>query len=155
MKIVLRLLAAVAVLGAVQSSSLAVASAAGASAEQQFVALVNNERVSRGLRPLAFHAGLTSLADDWTDVMVSRSRGCGGGLAHNPRYSRDAPAGWTSLAENVACGGSVKTLHKLMMSSPMHRANILGDFNAGGVGVAVARSGTVWVTELYATYPGT
>lgn len=154
MKIVLRLVLAVAVLGAVQSSSLGVASAGGTSAEEQFMALVNSERASRGLNPLAFHAGLTSLANDWTDAMVSTSRGCGGGLAHNPRVADDAPAGWTNLGENVACGGSVKVLHKLMMSSPMHRDNILGDYNAGGIGVAVDRSGTVWVTEVYATYPG-
>ena len=150
MKFASRLLVVVAVLGALQASSTGAASAA--TAEDQLVSLVNRERVARGLAPLAVEAGLRGVAHDWTATMATGRR-CPSGLAHNPAVGTDVPEGWTSLGENVACGGSVKTLYSVLMKSPRHRANILGDFNVVGMGVLVDRQGSVWLTQLFATYP--
>jgi uncharacterized protein YkwD len=149
MKSALRLLLAVAVLGALQSSSVGVATASGPSAEDQLVSLVNRERVARGLSPLAVDDGLGQVASDWTGTMATQR--CPSGLAHNPDFDTKVPGGWDNLGENVACGGSVKTLFSVLMKSSPHRANILGDFDTVGIGVRV-RGGLLWVTQIFANY---
>lgn len=153
MKLTARLLLALALVGAVSSSHVGVAIAAESSAEDQFVTLANKERTKRGLDPLTVNSKLGDLASDWTDTMVSRSKGCPGGLSHNPDYIDDAPGGWTRIGENVGCGGSVKSVHKALMKSKGHRANILGDFNQVGIGVEVDSRGSVWITQIFADYP--
>ncbi len=153
MKLIIRLLLAVAVLGAVQSSYVGVATAASTSAEKQFVSLINTERTKRGLAPLSVNSGLTSVARRWTDTMVSKSRGCPSGLAHNRNYTEQVPRGWTRIGENVGCGGSVTSVHKALMKSKGHRANILGEFNQVGIGVTVDSRGSVWITQNFANYP--
>lgn len=148
MRSVLRLLLAVVVIGALQSSSVGVATAARASVEEQFVSAVNGERAKYGLAPLTVNLQLQGVASDWTDSMATR---CPTGLAHNPSLETDVPPGWRSLGENVACGGSVKKLTNALLKSPLHRANILGDFDSIGIGVTGNRA-ALWVTQIFAAY---
>ena len=57
--------------------------------------------------------------------------------------------GFSGLGENIihgGCGISSSQLHQAWMASPLHRANILGDFNAVGVGVA-CNGGELYATE--------
>lgn len=169
MKLVIRLLLALAVLSAVQSSYVGVGNAShrkaaraervasaapsSSSAEERFVSLVNQERKTRGLAPLAVNPDLRAVAGNWTGRMVSNSRGCPDGLAHNPNYSNQVPSGWNRVGENVGCGTSVETIHKALMNSSGHRANILGDYREVGIGVRVDSRGSVWITQIFATYP--
>ena len=148
MRSVLRLLLAVAVIGALQSSSAGVATAADTSVEEQFVSAVNGERAKYGLAPLTVNLQLQGVASDWSDSMATR---CPNGLAHNPSLETDVSPGWRSLGENVACGGSVKELSNAFLNSPLHRANILGDFTSIGIGVTGKRA-ALWVTQIFATY---
>jgi uncharacterized protein YkwD len=56
---------------------------------------------------------------------------------------------WTAIAENVGMADSVRSLHRALMRSPAHRANILDpQMRVVGVGV-VAAGGQLWATELF------
>lgn len=120
-----------------------------AAQENDFVAKINAERRSRGLRPLTVNLQLTGVARNWSSVMERENR-----MYHNPRMSSQVKGSWTRLGENV--GYTVKTgaplnelvkrLHVAFMNSPGHKANVLGDFNQIGIGVRIARSGKLWVT---------
>ena len=117
------------------------AHAASPSHEAGFLALVNAERAAAGLGGLTVHPQLATVARAWTDEMVGD-----GTISHNPNLAAQAPAGWQRLGENVGMGGTVDTLHKAFMSSPGHRANVLGDYNQVGIGVSFGANGTLFVT---------
>ena len=117
------------------------ASAADASAEQQFVDLINQERRAAGLNALAVRAEIVPVARNWTARMIADQR-----LFHNPDLGSLLPSDWTRFGENVGYGQEVATLHTAFMNSPGHRANVLGDFTQLGVGVDRDSKGRMWVT---------
>ena len=124
-------------------------------AEQRFVQLINQERAAAGLRALVVDVDIRAVARSWSEEMSDGAEGCSTGrLRHNPSYTSQIPRGWTRAAENVGCGQSVDSLHRLLMSSSGHRANILGrDFTDVGVGVSFDAAGDMWVTQNFARYP--
>lgn len=66
------------------------------------------------------------------------------GLLGNPAF-----AGFSGLAENIMegpCGMSAGEIHQSWMNSPRHRANILGNYSAIGVGIACT-GGTLAAVE--------
>lgn len=71
-----------------------------------------------------------------------------GVLEHNPDLSGQV-TGWRSLAENVGYGGDEQSVHRALMNSSGHRANILDPrFTQIGIGVAWS-GGRVWVTQVF------
>lgn len=60
---------------------------------------------------------------------------------------------WLSAAENVTynIGFSRPAVEatKSWLASPAHRANIVGDFNRGAIGVARSASGTYFFTQIF------
>jgi len=127
------------------------ASAALPSAEQDFVTRINQERTSRSLKALTVCGGIVDVARAWSDKRATTSNRVG----HNPSYTSQIPSGWTRAAENVAWGSgtsaTVAVLHKSLMDSAGHRANILGDFTHIGVGVTVV-SNQMYVTQNFGKY---
>ncbi|MEY2476169.1 MAG: hypothetical protein QOG87_1484 [Actinomycetota bacterium] len=127
------------------------ASAALPSAEQDFVTRINQERTSRSLKALTVCGGIVDVARAWSDKRAATSNHVG----HNPSYTSQIPSGWTRAAENVAWGSgtsaTVAVLHKSLMDSAGHRANILGDFTHIGVGVTVV-SNQMYVTQNFGKY---
>ena len=123
-------------------------------AERRFVQLINEERTAQGLAALDVDLDIRTVARDWSRWMAGRGVGCTqANLAHNPSFASQMPLGWTRVAENVACGSSVASIHAALMSSPGHRANILDPgFTDLGVGVAVGSGGTLWVTQNFGAY---
>jgi uncharacterized protein YkwD len=113
--------------------------------EARLVELVNAERTSGGLAPVAADWAIGQVARGWTAQMAAA-----GSLAHNPAYAAQI---WASLpcgavAENVGFASSLDQVHAALMNSPAHRANILNPaFSRIGVGVAADGSGRLWVTE--------
>jgi hypothetical protein len=70
-------------------------------------------------------------------------------LHHNPKLGTDVTS-WTRLAENVGVGPSVSSLHTALMNSEGHRRNILDkDVTQLGIGVEVASTGRLWVTQVF------
>jgi hypothetical protein len=120
--------------------------------EQQLVQLVNQERATRGLPPLAVDQRLTQAARKHTELMAEHkalSHQFDGEPTMEVRFA-DENLRSDQQAENVGLSKDVPSAHQGFMHSPAHRSNILNsDYNA--VGVAVLRSGDhVYVTEDFA-----
>jgi uncharacterized protein YkwD len=120
------------------------ASAAPTTKEAQLAAMINRTRSARGLPSLAVRDDLVRMAHRHSAKMARRRY-----LFHTGCLSCRFPSGtWNALAENVGMGGSLRGVHRLMMRSAGHRANLLGGYNAVGVGV-VRKGGRFWVTEIF------
>ena len=116
---------------------------ADAGLESGFISAANEARAAHGLPALAVAGDLTSAARSHSRVMGDAKN-----LHHNPNLGSSV-GGWQKLGENVGRGPSVGAIHRALMDSPSHRANILGsDWTQIGVGVVVV-DGTVWVTQMF------
>lgn len=140
-------------------------------AEQEagFLKLVNAERAAHGLNPLALRADLSAPARFHSlDMAVNGFFGHEGPDGRGPDAriaALDRRAFSDFSAENVAtltreggtlgAGFAMKRLHKNLMNSPGHRANILHP-KATHVAFGVVRSKDgMWVTQLFMRVTGT
>jgi uncharacterized protein YkwD len=135
------LVALLTVIPAPRASAL---SAAGSRA----LALINQSRSSAGLAPLALDSGLSSIAQAHAQNMASQGR-----LFHNNSFASKAQP-WSAWGENVGSGADADTIHRGLMGSSSHRANILSrTFNLVGIG-AVQASGKLWVVQDFVARDG-
>lgn len=110
----------------------------------------NAERTARGLTSLFWNPRLACLAGEWSSVMAN-----GRGLGHRDLNGTIRSAGFesfASLGENIFVGPtsiSPDSIHGAWMNSPPHAANILGDYDAMGIGWATSPNGQIWVTENF------
>lgn len=118
-------------------------------AEKRIFELLNLERKDAGLKPL-----------EWNQNAAVAARAHAKLLAENRDMSHQFPGEpdlrerltatavrFTSAGENVAKADDPDEAHLALMSSPGHRANILGpDYTAVGVGV-VERDGRLYVAQ--------
>lgn len=121
------------------------------SAEALFLQRLNAERCAVGLTPLTLHTGLAEDARHWSGVMVYT-----GSFTHSTTIGQETSArlpDWQSAGENIGRGWGVDSLHAAFMASPGHRANVLGDYDAVGVGVVSDGDGRIWVTFRFARSP--
>jgi uncharacterized protein YkwD len=120
------------------------ATAAPTLKEQRLLDMVNGARSARGLPPLGVRDDLVRMAHRHSAKMARR-----GVLYHHGCLACRFPSGsWQALAENVGVAGSLRRIHRMMMGSAGHRANILGGFDTIGVGV-VKKGRRYWVTEIF------
>lgn len=105
--------------------------------EGEMLVLINRERVSRGLLPLAMDAKLRELARTYSKDMLTR-----GYFSH---YSKEGASPFDRMAnanipfgfagENLALAPNVTLAHQGLMDSEGHRANILSpNFRRVGIG---------------------
>jgi uncharacterized protein YkwD len=117
---------------------------------QELYHTVNNERAAHGLGPVGWNDQLGGLAQGWSEHMAAS-----GGMSHRNLHALlqdPAFAGFSALAENVFagfCGMSAGQIHQAWMSSAPHRGNILGGYNAIGIGIA-CNGGSLFATENFA-----
>lgn len=139
------LLVLVSVIG-VPAVAAAPRTGAESAAEQQFLSLANSARSPSGLAPLAGSSGWQVHARDHSDEMAASNS-----IFHDSNLSGEAATigCWTKVGENVGRGPSAGEIHNGLMNSPTHRANIVGDFDALGVGVKISAEGTVYVTQRF------
>lgn len=150
---------------AVTMATVAPAGAAvpsAASAEVQFLSLLNTSRAASGLAPVVRDGGLDNVARAWSNHMgavyaiygdpVIKSNApndCNqSSLCHRPDLVAQIGAvepQWQLIGENIGIGWSVEALHDSLMNSAGHRANILGNYNRVGIGVMV-QADHLWVT---------
>ena len=117
--------------------------------EADFIALVNIERAKHNLPALAPVNDIRDVARKHSLKMAQESR-----LHHNPTFSQEI-TNWQVIGENVGRGPSVESLHRALMNSEGHRANILHErYTQIGVGVEV-RDGQVWVNQNFRRPKGT
>ena len=116
--------------------------------EFSFATQLNELRASQGLPALAVEVRLVEIARAWSGEMAAANS-----LSHNPNLASQAPSNWQRLGENVGFGGSVDTIHRALVNSPGHYANMVNPhFNY--VGIGVVRSGDrVWVTQVFMQAP--
>lgn len=117
--------------------------AAAASEGEAFVGHINNARAASGLGALRTASDLTSVAQAHAERMGREGR-----LYHNASLTTQV-TNWEAIGENVGYGGSVDVIHRALMDSAPHRANILsGTYTEVGVGTFWAGS-TLWVTQVF------
>lgn len=116
----------------------------------------NRERTAQGLAPLKWSPTLARAARQHAERMAAQnalSHQLPGEPAMAERASQ-AGARFNSLAENVAEGLSAEIIHRQLMNSPPHRANLL-DRKLDSVGIAVAeRNGVLFAVEDFSLATG-
>jgi uncharacterized protein YkwD len=106
--------------------------------EARMLELVNNERIKRGLKPLAPDPHLTQVSRSHSADMFRR-----GYFSHHTPEGKDpfdrmraANVKFLTAGENLALGQTLKICHEGLMNSPGHRANILRpQYGRLGIGV--------------------
>jgi uncharacterized protein YkwD len=112
------------------------------SLEEQMLDLVNRERISRGLKPLAADPELVPVARAHSSDMFSR-----GYFSHYTPEGKDpfermkeAGIKFRTAGENLALAPTLQLAHTGLMNSPGHRANILNP-SFGRVGIGITSGG--------------
>jgi uncharacterized protein YkwD len=109
--------------------------------ERALLTKINASRAVYGLRALPLRDGLTYRAHKHSAAMASRHQ-----LYHS---DLSTVCCYRAVAENVGYATTLYRVHRALMNSPAHRANILGTkWDAIGVGV-VQSGGYLWVTEIF------
>ncbi len=114
-----------------------------AASEDSLLAMINDERESRGLPALISHWDLADDAEAHSAAMMEADN-----LHHNPNLG-SVTTGWVALGENVGVGPDVAAIHAAFMTSPPHRGNVLGDFTHIGIGGVRAAENELWVTVVF------
>lgn len=109
------------------------------SSEMIMLAQVNQERSSRGIKPLIWDNRLRDMARSYGEQMFEN-----GFFSHTSAVDGTSPAdrankagiSYLVIGENLAFAPDVYLAHQGLMNSPGHRANILStDYNHVGIGV--------------------
>jgi uncharacterized protein YkwD len=129
--------------------------------EAQLLTLLNNERIGHGVAPLAVDGRLEELARQRSDDMATRNYFShttpDGTMVFDQMNAEGIP--YQMAGENIARNHedpaiSAEVAHDGFVNSPEHAENDLDpSFNSVGIGVAVARDGTIYFTELFAELP--
>jgi uncharacterized protein YkwD len=100
----------------------------------------NRERAAAGLQALKWDSALAEAARQHAKVMVSQDLLLHQCLDEAPLNERAAKAGakFSMIAENIAVGPNLETIHDGWMHSPGHRKNILSA-DVTAVGIATLR----------------
>ncbi len=110
--------------------------------EARMVAKINTVRANHGLPTLRTSPDLMAAARAHTVAMAGQRY-----LFHTASFTTICC--WSSVGENIGRGFSVRGVHRALMHSAPHRANILnGRMREVGVGV-VSAGGQLWVTEVF------
>ena len=123
-------------------------------AEQQLVALVNEERTSRGLGALTLDPRLVPVARAHSEEMFRLKYFSHQSPVAGSPFDRIAAAKITyrRAGENLAYAHSVAAAHRGLMESPGHRENILHpDYTRIGIGVITAGPYGRMFTQLFLT----
>lgn len=124
--------------------------------ERDIIDLVNQYRASKKLRPLAPDGTLRRLALQHTAGMASgKVRLSHDGFRDRFAELRKANPLAAAMGENVATNfpgpNAARSTVQNWINSPEHRKNMEGpEFSLTGVGVKVAKSGTIYFTQLFA-----
>jgi hypothetical protein len=117
---------------------------ASAAEEGELLSLVNGLRSGRGLQPVAVHAELGALADEWAQRMATAND-----IFHSPLDTR-VRARWVRLGENVAVDLSIVAAERALEASPGHLANLLSpSYDYVGIGVAHGNDGGIYVVQEF------
>ena len=122
--------------------------------EQEMFNLLNNERTSRGLRPLQLDMQLVRLARLKSQDMINKNY-----FSHySPTYGMfntmlsNNGVSFRASGENLAGASSVQQAHSSLMNSSGHKANILkSGYTHIGIGIAPGGPYGNMFTQLFIT----
>ena len=118
--------------------------ASPAVAEEDFAAITNADRTSRGLAPLATAGDLQAFAQRRAEEMARA------GDVWHTRNLGSYIANWNRLGENVGMGPYLRDIERGFMNSQTHRNNILSPkFRQMGVGVASDGAHHLYVAVVF------
>lgn len=123
-------------------------------AERQFLDLVNEERVQRGLDALAWDERLLPVARSHSEEMLKLKYFSHESPVTGSPFDRLNAAGisYSRAGENLAFAQSVSVAHRALMDSPGHRENILRpEFSRLAIGIINAGIYGRMVTQLFLT----
>src|ERR687892_2417306 len=107
--------------------------------------LINQARSSKGLGDLRLNDRLSKIARAHSADMSTGGKV----LYHSCLTCRLDSWDWSIAGENVGTAATIGRVHRLLMQSPSHRANVLrSPFRTVGVGV-VEKGGRLWVTQIF------
>lgn len=122
--------------------------------EQQVFDLVNQIREENGLSPFEYNETLAQVARAHSQDMIDRNFFDHINPDGDDPSDRVSAAGirWSRVAENIAAGQRTpEQVVDSWMNSPGHRANILGQCQELGVGLALGGSYGYYWTQCFAT----
>jgi len=113
---------------------------------------VNEHRRAIGLRPLEANSFISSVALGHSrDMLTGRTPFGHEGFRDRIDRIRKHLGPLHVVAENVASGPmNAREVVDGWLHSPGHRRNIEGDFRLTGIGVASARNGMIYFTQIFA-----
>lgn len=121
-------------------------------AEEQLLALVNQERELVGLPPLEFEPDLVPVGRAHATEMFTLGYFAHESPVTGDPFDRIKAAGieYRAAGENLAFAPDVTTAHRGLMNSPGHRANILSpDFGRVGIGIIRSRYHGLMVVQVF------
>ena len=125
--------------------------------EYHIFELINRERARNRLGQLQWDDRLADFARDYSQQMADQnffSHYNQSGETVVDRAREQRIKGWERIGENLFETYGLEDISSFAvrgwMKSPSHRTNILDrDWNATGIGIAVARNGKVYITEVF------
>jgi uncharacterized protein YkwD len=125
--------------------------------ENRLFDLINEERRSRGRKPLLWDGDLTRMARHHSENMSRQgffNHVDADGLDMSDRAELLGVRGWRALAENIAYNQGFDDPESFAverwMTSAKHRENILnGEFTHAGLGVVRGSNGWVYFTQVF------
>ena len=140
------------------TASTLVTSALAADLEHYVHRLVNEHRVSQGLKPLSFNSEISVVARRHSRDMATGRVGFGHGGIERRRQEIAGFIARAGVGENVAMVpagsshvGAVAVSNWLESSG--HRRNIEGSYDLTGVGIAQGPAGEYYFTQLFVRTP--
>jgi uncharacterized protein YkwD len=124
-------------------------SVAPASLERQTHAKINEYRLSKGRRALAWSDTIAGVARQHSQMMArGKARFGHSGFDKRVTTIRKTHA-WRSAAENVAINSTAADVVARWVKNRSHRSSIEGDFDLTGIGAARAENGSVYFTQIF------
>ncbi|MBL7973449.1 MAG: CAP domain-containing protein [Candidatus Kapabacteria bacterium] len=121
--------------------------------EQEVLERINAYRLEQGLQPLVLNSTVSEIARKHSANMASGKVAFGhDGFLKRDEKIRAKLVGILKTGENVAWGKNV-TVQRIVedwIASPHHHENIVEpNYRETGIGVAVARNGRIYYTQLF------
>lgn len=133
------------------------ASCPTSSVEYQFGKLVNDARAARGMRRLAIDTQLNKVSSYHAYEMKRADNMYHTSLTTLGRrivgwYSIGENIGYLNGATDISASTQARTMFRMFMNSPAHRANILKSssyYRYQGIGITYDAGGTLWITHTF------